>query len=180
VVAAGCDGGPLKRRKWQLCLLVTAYSGGYVRGNSRYDGSWFCGVAINGGPATQHHLSLRLKQYSFQTRSRGAFAVTDGLWFYGVGQPASAGAAYAPRVRAPRRAARRTGFSFKSTPSDDLPSRVIRTAQRGVDPSGGSSQTMRRAEQLGPQKLLSQVTRRAATAPSVLLSGARPAFRQSK
>ena len=98
-----------------------------------------------------------------------------------LGNQVSAGAAYAvPRVVRPRRVARRTAFSFKSTPSDDLPSRVIRSAQRGVDPSGGSSQTTRRAEQLGPQKLLSQVTRRAATAPSVLLSGARPAFRQSK
>ena len=84
-----------------------------------------------------------------------------------------------PARRTPRRAARRTAFSFKSTPSDDLPSRVIRSAQQGVDPRG-YSQMMRRAEQLGPQKLPSQVTRRAATARAVLPSGARPAFRQSK
>ena len=97
------------------------------------------------------------------------------------GNQVSAGAAYAvPRVRAPRRAARRTAFSFKSPPSDDLPSWVTRSAQQGVDPSGGYSQMMRRAEQLGPQKLPSQVTRRAATARAVLPSGARPAFRQSK
>jgi hypothetical protein len=63
----------------------------------------------------------------------------------------------------------------------DLPSWATRSAQQGVDPSGGYSQMTRRAEQLGPQKLLSQVTRRAATARAVLPSGAtRPAFRQSK
>jgi hypothetical protein len=128
--------------------------------------------------STQHHPSLRLTAiYSFQTRSRGGtvtFAVTDGLWFYGVGQPGFGRCGICgPARRTPRRAARRTAFSFKSTPSDDLPSRVIRSAQQSVDPRG-YSQMMRRAEQRGPQKLPSQVTRRAATARAVLPSGARP------
>ena len=115
----------------------------------------------------------------FRRASRGG-TVTRYHWFYGVEQPGFGRCGICgPARRAHRPAARRTVFSFKSTPSDDLPSRVIRSALQGVNPRD-YSQMMRRAEQLGPQKLPSQVTRRAATARAVLPSGARPAFGQSK